>query len=362
MLYIMHVPWGWLKQRPHFLAEELARRFDVTVLYKIPFRKSAVRNDTTLKLKYLWRLPLDRFRFVDRLNSILYRLQARILCRRYDIFWFTAPTYAAYFLPYIPSGAEVIYDCMDDMLEFDYDSREKERIRRNEEALVRRANIVFVTSDYLKSKLESRYGRNDLTVVNNAIHLYDGKLSDDPELPQNVLSFRSASGRVKISYIGTVSLWMDYGLMEYVSSQEKGVEFYIWGPVSTAPSTQCPEIHFCGSVEHRHVFDVMAASDILIMPFELNELILSVNPVKLYEYVSSGKLCLAPRYGETEKFRPYVRLYSGPEECLDIVRKFISGEVAPCGAEDCAAFARANTWERRADRICAVLAGENQKI
>ena len=24
ILYLMHIPWGWIKQRPHFFAEKLA--------------------------------------------------------------------------------------------------------------------------------------------------------------------------------------------------------------------------------------------------------------------------------------------------------------------------------------------------
>ena len=36
ILYLMHIPWGWIKQRPHFLAELLSIDFDVDVFYKKP--------------------------------------------------------------------------------------------------------------------------------------------------------------------------------------------------------------------------------------------------------------------------------------------------------------------------------------
>ena len=29
ILYLMHIPWGWIKQRPHFIAEGLNDRYDV---------------------------------------------------------------------------------------------------------------------------------------------------------------------------------------------------------------------------------------------------------------------------------------------------------------------------------------------
>lgn len=34
ILYLMHVPWGWIKQRPHFFAEYLAKDLIVDVYYK----------------------------------------------------------------------------------------------------------------------------------------------------------------------------------------------------------------------------------------------------------------------------------------------------------------------------------------
>ena len=32
MLYCMHIGWNWIKQRPHFIAEELANEYDLTVI------------------------------------------------------------------------------------------------------------------------------------------------------------------------------------------------------------------------------------------------------------------------------------------------------------------------------------------
>lgn len=38
ILYLMHIPWGWIKQRPHFFAEKLAEDAVVDVKYKQPFK------------------------------------------------------------------------------------------------------------------------------------------------------------------------------------------------------------------------------------------------------------------------------------------------------------------------------------
>jgi hypothetical protein len=51
---------------------------------------------------------------------------------------------------------------------------------------------------------------------------------------------------------------------------------------------------------HTRVKSIMAEADILFMPFQVTDLIQSVNPVKLYEYIYSNKASISVGYDETE--------------------------------------------------------------
>ena len=96
---------------------------------------------------------------------------------------------------------------------------------------------------------------------------------------------------------------------------------------------------------------ILSSSDILIMPFVVNELIESVNPVKLYEYIYSGKPCLAPKYGESMQFKEYVNLYESHEECLSQIENIIKGDLKQKPQEACREFVKHNTWSDRAKSI-----------
>ena len=50
ILYLMNIPWGWVKQRPHFIAEYLSKDFIVDVYYKKPTKVSK-KNLLTCKEK-----------------------------------------------------------------------------------------------------------------------------------------------------------------------------------------------------------------------------------------------------------------------------------------------------------------------
>jgi len=53
-----------------------------------------------------------------------------------------------------------------------------------------------------------------------------------------------------------------------------------------------------------------------------------VDPVKVCEYISSGKPSLIPEYGETLKFKQFVHLYSSNEEYMERLTEVLNGRLA----------------------------------
>jgi glycosyltransferase involved in cell wall biosynthesis len=109
-----------------------------------------------------------------------------------------------------------------------------------------------------------------------------------------------------------------------------------------------PRLHLFGTVERRYIFELMRVTKALIMPFMVNKLIESVNPVKLYEYIYCNKPVIASYYEETSFFEDYVYLYKSPEQfvslCKDIVNNRIS---AKSSAESNVAYVTRNQWSDR---------------
>ena len=109
---------------------------------------------------------------------------------------------------------------------------------------------------------------------------------------------------------------------------------------------------------HERIFDAMLESDILIMPFVLNDLIKSVNPVKLYEYIYSGKPIISLEYGETIKFSDYIYLYKPSDtdsfiNCLNEIKaNNYAGKQSLANAQK---FVYGNTWAERANEIISIL-------
>jgi len=359
----MLIHWNLIKQRPHFLAEHLNKYFNVEVVYNSSFRKGVLVKNTIaagLRRTVIFLLPLTRYKLIRKINSILLKLQYRIRLRLEDVVWITSPVQYELLKDILPSNIMVVYDCMDDRLEFPEfkaDTDLLEKMYRSEKDLLERTNIVIASSKYLRKKLIARYKTTkDIKVVNNAIS-YPNKDSGGGYVPYKIEKAFKNTKLKKIVYIGCLAEWLDVDLLLESLSLFPDIIYILIGPVGP-PLPKNERLISTGPVEHKYIFEIMRRADALVMPFKINELVLSVNPVKLYEYIYSCKPAIVIKYDETQEFRDYVYLYSNKEEYFYYIEKLVSGKLGI--KKNCSEnrnYAMRNTWEERALIIKELILG-----
>lgn len=373
ILYLTSIPWAWIKQRPQFLAEYLSKDYEVTYCYKRPTvikKKDLKTNITdlksiTLKFKSFRIIP---FRSIPIIKKLKLEWINRFLLKfqipnpdNYDIIWVTSATLFDLLPNYIKKQPNIVYDCMDDLLEFPLvQGSESKRalLMRKENRLLIDSKLVISSADYLKNKIVSRSGipENKVCVINNAIEL--PKIEKHTNLPNEVCGAIDIIKNIKLSmiYIGTIDEWFDFDSINYVLDKTDGLELVLFGPLrGTLPDNK--KIHYLGTVQRDYIFDIMEAADILVMPFKLNELIRSVNPVKLYEYIYAGKHVIATKYGETMKFEKYAHLYEDKEDFLKIINTIKSNNCT-VNIDSNLKYVQDNTWNNRYTIVKNVLENE----
>src|SRR5437660_818381 len=111
----MHVDWRWARQRPHHIAEELARRgLNIRVLFKPSLRLSQlVANPSSIE-----RAPLVGALVSERFDSPILRklqqAQVRLWARtRPHVVWLTWPNLLEAVPISLLRSVRLVYDCMD---------------------------------------------------------------------------------------------------------------------------------------------------------------------------------------------------------------------------------------------------------
>lgn len=350
MLYMSHVDWGWIKQRPQFMAEALSAHFDVAAVYTRQNRNRKVlqkRTDNIFPVHPLYIIPLaSRTAFTRRIDEAFRASQYRRYMKKYkpDCLYFTFPTQ----YPVIPKSftGKIIYDCMDNHTAMANDAQ-KPVIRAYEEKLVARADCVLVSAQKLKEELLANYPHLDerkITIVRNG---YNGQILPARETAKQADTFT-------ISYIGTIGSWFNFEYLLKSLEEFPNLHYRIIGPSDNPNLPQAERLHYMGTVEHHKLHAAIADVQALTMPFQLNDIVEAVDPVKLYEYINFNKNILCIRYKEIERFDPFVYFYTDYESFRNQIQKMMDDNTLRYSQQAREEFLLQSTWASRAAQIKAL--------
>lgn len=348
ILYIMNVDWDWAKQRPHFIAQHLSCSHDVRVLYPYAWRRTHLvknsRND--VKLYPIFRIPFGgRIPIIRKFNALLFRVMAKMFLKWHqpEIVWISSPELIEYF----PKGLteKLVYDCMDDVLAFPSNAPRRGMLETSEKELIAACSHVFCSSVNLRNKLISRAGYPEkYSVIHNAFEPSSFvSITDD-------VATEKKEGRVVLGYVGTISTWMDFDMLVKIVHEFTSVEIHLMGPIENLGMSlpQHERIKYLGAVRHVDLLSRIRKFDALIMPFQVTELIQSVDPVKLYEYVFFNKPIMSVRYVEIERFSEFIDFYTDYGELRAILHRYLNeGFKKKYSDEARGRFIAANTWTQR---------------
>lgn len=349
ILYLMHIDWRWIKQRPQFIAEGLSHFYDIKVAYFVSkrfiFSNTDIKspNGKNIDLKQVFRLPFYQNRIIYGLNKFYLRVLLRSLIKKYDpdFIWITFPQLYDYIPP--NSRCKVIYDCMDLSTGFNFPERFKSKISNLEEKLVTDADLVFVSSNFLFNRLDMKYQCGDkLVLIRNA---FDGKIIDNyPET--------KAKKPYKIGYVGTISEWIDFITLKQTLEEIENIEYHFIGPYELKNIMNEDRIKFYGVINHENLYNYVKHFDCFIMPFKLNKLVKSVDPVKLYEYINYNKPIISVYYEELDYFSQFINFYSNIDELIDLLKLMIKNGFKD-KYEDSRRinFLKENSWDIRINEI-----------
>jgi teichuronic acid biosynthesis glycosyltransferase TuaH len=353
ILYMMHVDWDWIKQRPHFIAEKLGKTFDVSVFFSYSRKREGLTvNPTNISRSPIIPLPMKKYKLIKLLNDAIQKVYFTYVLKKEkpSFIWITHPSLYSYLPEELLKKHKVIYDCMDDVLEFNYPENVKADFKEAEEKLLQEADTVFVSSEYLKQKIILRGCNKEKTVlVRNG---YKGDIiKPTPDRQTEKNTFR-------LAYVGTISDWVNFDLILSSLDEIKDIEYHFFGPIDCEVPKH-DRIIFRGSVKHDELYDHIKDFDSLIMPFMVNELILSVDPVKLYEYVNFNKNIITVFYEEVRRFDDFVYFYQNSEEFINNIKNLKSENTLKYTEAQREQFLKENTWDQRVKQISNVLKERN---
>jgi len=353
LLYLMHVDWRWIKQRPHFLAEELEQASITILVLFIPSiqRRRLPRNPSSIRRLALpvvprWASAVARCwnqvvgRFVVALAGALFRPTA---------IWITFPTLTE-LLPRRQRLVPLVYDAMDIAEAFCRSSKAVAMIHACERETVQKATLITCSSLRIRDELIGRLGAppERITVVRNA---YDSRRRWSTE-PRP----RKPHDGYRLVYVGTISSWLDLDSLLSLLGRLPAVEVDLYGPSDIALPA-APRLNHRGVVAQHELQNVAITADCFLLPFVVTDLVRGVDPVKLYEYLAMRRPVICRWYEGLRLFEPFVHFYHDAAGLAALVEQLMQ---APSLRDSHVeqrldAFLATNDWRTRAATIVPLL-------
>ncbi len=297
-------------------------------------------------------IPFRRLPFVRRVNVALGRFLVKRALKRLGfartLSWFAVPHPG--FLANAFDETAVVYYCIDDYAALpDVDAR---AVAQMDAHLTSRADQVFVASSLM---LQAKRRLKPSTVL--APHGVDVALfrtASDRQLP--IAPGARNLRRPVVGFYGLIEEWIDLDLIADLAVRRPRWTFLMIGRLAVDPGRlkALPNIVFAGPQPYRSLPNWARAFDVAIIPYRLTRQVVNSAPLKLREYLATGKPVVAVPAPEIERFAGLVRIARGPEQFIREIEEALSTDTDADRARRIEATSTM-TWDARISEIVEIV-------
>lgn len=245
----------------------------------------------------------------------------------------------------------VIYDVTDDWTSFEESSKACGLTRQQDEALCAAADAVIVCSERL---LEMKRPRaKSVHLIPNGVDSshYARVCEADFARPADTQGW----GRPVLGYTGSIHAErVDVALVEALARRLPNATIALVGPNMLGSADRqrlgrMKNIVFTGARSYAEIPAYMAAFDVCITPHLVTPFTESLNPIKLWEYLASGKPIVSTPVAGFRDFPQFVHLAADAEGFAQAL--FATLREDPSAAAARRSVAQLHSWEERLNAV-----------
>jgi glycosyltransferase involved in cell wall biosynthesis len=154
-------------------------------------------------------------------------------------------------------------------------------------------------------------------------------------------------------YFGTMTAHNDIDLLFHCASNLPNVSFVLAGQITGGDYSELaklPNVHLLGKIPYEQIPDLCADFDVCMLQWKMSDWIRSCNPLKLFEYMASGKPIVSVDIEEVRQYRDIVSIAASPEEFRQALLWELQHDT-PQRREKRIDTAKDHDWERHVEII-----------
>ncbi len=250
----------------------------------------------------------------------------------------------------------IVYDWTDDWTQAFpawLPEADRRRLERDQEELLRRADVVLTVSEALRRRAAKVCPWTYL--LPNATDPTVFRPPGPGEALQPVLSDISSP---RLVYLSQITERLDVSMLATVARARPDWTFLLVGPVVCresvlTPLRPLPNVVFTGPLPYNEAARVAAQADVCLLPHIVDELTATLDPIKLYDYLATGRPIVSTNVAMHPDLREHVHVAADAREFEAAIAKALaepSEAIAPRREA-----AMAHQWEVRVREALDIL-------
>ncbi|MCL2384000.1 MAG: glycosyltransferase [Oscillospiraceae bacterium] len=333
-------------QRPQQIALELSKRGDVLYLYCTANHEydnvdiyEEINENLYLTTEY------DFIKNLDLDNRIIHLYSTDIVSETEEI------------EQALNREDKVLYEYIDEIHEDITQALPKSFMQKHNYIINNPDCYIVTTADKLHEDIVAI--RKDRVVLStNGVHIEDFIYDENIAKPGIIEELEGKYDKI-IGYYGALAKWFDYEAVKKSAEKHPNYAFILIGieydgSLKKSKLLECKNVYYIGKVKYNELISYSANMDLLTIPFLINDITESTSPVKLFEYMATGKPILTTDMRECRKYKS-VKIAKDHEEFASMIPEVIELINDREYRELLIQEAKENTWSKKADSILELL-------
>ena len=248
-------------------------------------------------------------------------------------------------------NARVVYYCVDDFTK--WPGFDADLVCQMEQRLIERADVLIAASQTLCDRLAVR-GKPVYLLTHGVDVDHFGRAAS---VEHHCLT---KIPKPRVGFFGVIDNRVDQRLLNDVARRMPNISFVFAGPVEApvAELAKCSNVHFPGVVPYLELPAFVSGIDALLIPYKTDALGNSLSPLKLREYLVTGKPVVSTPIAEAIAHPDYVAVASDVDDWVRKLRSAVDVDVAARRSLVSSAM-QGESWSHKARLLAELCSGRS---